>query len=426
VARFSVLVLPYMFLYITWKLLDKRSQRSFLDVLYLGSIGYMFLIVSAKEFIFVGRSDATAALLLLPLTYFSVSFSPTESWKSVLYGFIWGSVGTFLVLTNWRMLPIVFALFLFNIWMYRYKYQATFRIIAIYLASYVCASAVIFSLLLYYWFGFDLSLYHKHFFGIYTKPSGHGHGTYAHAPAIWFLGSLLKPTVSPQSLKGGPVLLALMVYLLVPGKALVQNRAWLALGLFAFTVCTAAYYLNYYGGGQWYYIPFLIILWFFVCSNYKVMAVSRLAVIGVIILALLCINIKTVITPSLWRVYTMHQAYDFMDIVRSLQQTNSTLSEDSFFFRTSYEDELIDMGDMVSRVRKSGYYGDAFNRTVDYHFERTKTHPPDYIVTGFTESPELRSFIRENYILMTQGPGNFTANGFGETKLFKRKNLTIQ
>jgi hypothetical protein len=113
-----------------------------------------------------------------------------------------------------------------------------------------------------------------------------------------------------------------------------------------------------------------------------------------------------------------------MDQVRSLEQTNSILSEDTFFFRTSYQRELIDMGDMVSRVRKRGYYGDAFNRTVDAHFERTQTQPPDYIVTGFTESPELRGFIQENYILTSQGPGNYTANGLGETKLFRRKNLT--
>jgi hypothetical protein len=426
VARFSVLVLPYMFLFIAWKLLGKRSVRSLLDVLFLGSIGYLFLVMSAKEFIFVGRSDATAALLLLPLTYFSVSFSPTKSSRSALYGFVWGSVGTLLILTNWRMLPVVLALLLFSVWMFWYESHATFRIIGIYLASCVCAAAIIFSLLLYHSFGFDLSLYYKHFFGMYTKASGHGHRTYGHASAIWFLGSLLKPTASPESLKGGPVLLALLVYLLVPGKASVQNRAWLVLGCFVFAVCTATYYLNYYGGGQWYYIPFLIFLWFFLCANYAVMPVSRAVVLGGIMAAFLCININTVIMPSLWRVSTLHQAHDFMDQVRSLEQTNSILSEDTFFFRTSYQRELIDMGDMVSRVRKRGYYGDAFNRTVDAHFERTQTQPPDYIVTGFTESPELRGFIQENYFLMSQGPRNFTANGLGESKLFKRRNLTRQ
>ena len=60
VTRISVLLLPYAFLLVAWKWMSKQS-RSLLDALYLGSIGYLFVIVSAKEFIFVGRSDATAA-----------------------------------------------------------------------------------------------------------------------------------------------------------------------------------------------------------------------------------------------------------------------------------------------------------------------------------------------------------------------------
>src|SRR5688500_18027342 len=58
ITRVSVLLLPYAFLLIAWKWISKQS-RSLLDAVYLGSIGYLFLIVSAKEFIFVGRSDAT-------------------------------------------------------------------------------------------------------------------------------------------------------------------------------------------------------------------------------------------------------------------------------------------------------------------------------------------------------------------------------
>jgi hypothetical protein len=423
VARFSVLVLPYAFVVVAWRLLGKFSQRSFVDAVYLGPIGYLFLVVSAKDFIFVGRSDATAALLLLTLACLSISVAPTKSWMSGLYGLISGSLLTLLILTNWRMLPVAFALLIFSVWMLRYRHQMTSRIAAVYLASCACASAAIFGLFLYHSFDFDLSLYYKHFFGIYSQASGHGHGTYRHASVIWFLGSLLRPTASPDSLKGGPVLLALVLYLLVPGKVSIQNRAWLLLGSFVFTVCTAAYYLNYWGGGQWYYIPFLIILWFFLCTNYTVMPISRRAAAGAVIAVLLCVNARTVVTPTLWRASTFSRAYDFMGSVRSLQKTNSILSEDTFFFRASYQGELIDMGDMISRVRKSGYYGDEFNRTVDTHFERIKKTPPDYIVIGFTESPELRGFIKENYILVAQGPGNFTANGNGESKLFRRKDL---
>jgi hypothetical protein len=419
-----VLALPYAFLFVAWRLLRKSSTRCLLDVVYLGAIGYLFLIISAKEFIFVGRSDATAALLLLPLIYISVAVSPMTSWASVLHGLMWGALGISVILTNWRMLPVVFALLMFSVWMLHYKNHATFRITAHYLAGCACASVAIFALLLFYSFDFDLSLYYKHFFGVYSASSGHGHRTYAHASGIWFLGSLLQPTASPESLKGGPVLWALAVYLLVPNKMSAENRAWFLLAAVVFIACTVAYYLNYYGGGQWYYMPFLIVLWFFLCANYTAMSTSRLAAVGTVMTVLLCVNFRTVIEPSLWRASTFSQAYNFMRELRSLQTKHRLLSEDTFFFRTSYQGELIDMGDMVSRVRKRGYYyGDEFNRTVDRHFERIRQDPPDYIVTGFTESPELRQFAEKNYLVVGRGPANFTANGLGESRLFRRKDL---
>jgi hypothetical protein len=424
VARFSVLALPYAFMFIAWRLLRRFSQGSALDVVYLAAIGYLLLVVSAKDFIFVGRSDATAALLLLPLTYLSVSGRPMASWSSLRYGLLWGSLGILVILTNWRMIPVVGALLVFRVWSSCSKNGMTSRMAAEYLAGCACASAAIFVLLLFYSFDFDLSLYYKHFFGTYSKSSGHGHHTYAHASDVWFLGSLLRPTASPDNLKGGPLLWAAALYLLIPNKMSPENRAWFLLGSVVFATCTAAYYLNYYGGGQWYYIPFVIVLWFFLCVNYQELPRSRLTAVGAGVAALLCINVSTVIAPSLWRVATFSQAYGFMRQLRSLQTRHSVLSEDNFFFRTSYQGERIDMGDMVARIRKSGdYYGDEFNRTVDRHFERLRTDPPDYIVTGFTESPELRQLVKEKYFLAARGPANFTANGFGESRLFKRKDL---
>ena len=123
VARVSVLLLPYAFLLVAWKSLSKQS-RSLLDPLYLGSIGYLFLIVTAKEFIFVGRSDATAALLLLPLIYFSFALAPTTRGSNAVIGGLWGALGISVILTNWRMLPVVSALFLFTLWMLRFKHAS--------------------------------------------------------------------------------------------------------------------------------------------------------------------------------------------------------------------------------------------------------------------------------------------------------------
>ena len=103
--------------------------------------------------------------------------------------------------------------------------------------------------------------------------------------------------------------------------------------------------------------------------------------------------------------------------------TNSVLSEDTFFYRTSYAGELIDMGDTAFILAKSGYYGDDFRRTVQRHFDRLRSHPPDYILTGLCGSPELNALIGERYVLEMEGPGNLMANEFHNSLLYRRKDL---
>jgi hypothetical protein len=84
------------------------------------------------------------------------------------------------------------------------------------------------------------------------------------------------------------------------------------------------------------------------------------------------------------------------------------------------------MGDTASIAVKSGYFGDEFNKTVDRHFERIQNHPPDYIITGFTESPELRKLIEEKYVLRAEGPRNLTATYYNSSRLFMRRDLVTR
>ena len=423
VTRFAVFILPYFFLALAWRFIARYSKKPVLHTIYIGSIGYLFLLVSAKEFILVGRSDATAAVFLLLLIFVSTSFSPKKLSTAGLHGFLCGIFGILAILTNWRIAPTILAVLIFTLWMCMFIRLNNKGLAFVHLICFSTASLGISVIILYYIFDFNLPLYYQHFFGFFTESSGWGSTPYGHRPAIWFLGSLFKPTASPDSLKGGPLILALSVYFLVPGRGEKERKGWIILGCFVFVTCAFGYYLNYYGGGSWYFIPFLIVLWFFFCKNFSKMSESRLLVLGIIILALLCINIRTVIVPSLSRIATMHKAHNFMRVVRSLAETNTILSEDTFFFKTSYQGELIDMGDTISAVFKSGYYGDEFNNTVNEHFNRIKRNPPDYILTGFTESPELKKVMEEKYTLIIDGLENLTANGYGATRLFKRRDL---
>jgi Domain of unknown function (DUF5060)/Putative collagen-binding domain of a collagenase len=431
VTRVAVFLLPYVFLVVAWNLIRKSSQKSLLHVLYLGSIGYLFLVISAKEFLFVGRLDATAGLFFLLLVYAAISFLPKTDWKTVIHGFACGAMAAAVVLTSWRFMPSIVGVLMLTIWLYARGNHANARRIAIYLTSYVFAAAAMLMLILFYFFEFDFVRYYKLFFGMWSQASGWTDAKYGspydRSMGAWgsFFLHLLNPTAPPYALKGGPLLLTLAVYALVPDKVQSTNKAWLLLGCFSFIFCALAYYLNYWGGGQWYFIPFMIILWFFVCANYSRMTLSRLALLGICALVLVCLNARTILFPTFQRAITMERAREFMTMVRGLQGTNSIVSEDTFLFRTSYQGELIDMGDQISLVTKGGFYGQEFNRIAQRHFEQTLTHPPDYFVTGLTESLESRALMNEKYILIAKGPDNLSANGHGETRVFMRKDLII-
>jgi hypothetical protein len=167
-----------------------------------------------------------------------------------------------------------------------------------------------------------------------------------------------------------------------------------------------------------------MVLWFYLCTRYSAMPPGKQALLGLSVLVLLALNVPTVVVPALHRARTLRQAAAFMAQLRSLQQTNSIRSEDMFFYERSYQGELIDMGDTISAVSETGYYGEEFDRTVKRHFDQITGSPPDYIVTGFTASQELNNLIAARYVLVAQGPDNFTADGEGlKTRLFRRSDL---
>jgi len=419
VIRLPVFILPFLFFILAWKMIGKLAVGSFLHVLFFGSVGYLFLVISAKEFLFVGRSDSTVAVLLLILLYISISSSAKTIFVTALYGFLAGLLGTLVTLTNWRTGPTAIAILLFTFWQLRTDKQASHRLMGVYIGACATASVITSGLMLYHVSNLNLSVYYQYFFGFYSKAAGWSiDASYGGSP-IRFLLSLFNPIAAAS--KGGPLLLTLTAYALIPGKGESVNKGWLLLSTFSFLFCAIAYYMNYWGGGQWYFIPFLIILWFFFCANFPRITLSKLTLLGFCILVLICLNVKTVVIPTLKRVVTMEQAHEFMATVRALQKTNSVLSEDTFLFRTSYQGELIDMGDTVSVFAKSDYFGEDFKQTVKRHFEQVRSNPPDYLITGFTESPELRMLIEERYILLADGPANLTANGHRESKLFIRK-----
>ena len=381
-------------------------------------MGYLFVFLCAKDVILVGRSDATVALLFLPLVYLSMSFPARTERRAAVHGLVCGVIATAVMLTNWRSVPAVVAVLGIALWTYRKGGVVSRRLTGYYAACYLGASVAICGVILRYFFHFDLGLYYRHFVGFYARGAGwvdsSGGGVIPFGDSylrsrISFLASLFSPTA----------------WLLIPAQGWSLNRAWGVLSLWVLAFCALAYYLQYYGGGPYYFVPFFILLWFWVCKNSAAMGATRTAVLGIVLLALVGVNYRTVVGPTLRRALGIERAYRFMGTVRSLEETSTVVSEDTFLFRRAFRGESIDMGDTVSAFRRTGYYGELFNQTVDRQFDRVRRNPPDYIVAGFSESPELKALIDKRYALIAEGPHNLTANGGRTSKLFKRKDPVV-
>jgi hypothetical protein len=425
VIRFAVLLLPYIFFGIAWKVLPKHSPSSRWHVLYFGSVGYLMLLVSAKEFLLVGRSDATVALLYLLLVYFSLAFTPAQNPRIALHGCLCGMTGIAIVLTNWRVAPCVLAILAFSVWQYWQVHRNMGRTAAFYLISYGITCITLWSLQFFYLFNANWVLYYKHIFGFHSPDSGWGISDSGRGSTLSFLVSLFNIYADPSRLKGGPLLLAGLVYALTPKPSTKSRNAWLLLGGAVFLANALPYYLNYNGGGAWYFIPFVIILWFFWMLHSAQMSDLKLVFLGFGLCVFLALNYRAVCLPTVHRLATMNQAGAFQTKVRSLQEQHSLLSEDTFLFRTTYKGDVIDSGDEVSAVYPTGYYGKTFTQTVQQYWDRLQREPPDYIVTGFTESSELNNFIEQRYVLSATGPANFTANGGESLRLFQRKHAGL-
>ena len=420
VTRFAVFLLPYLFLGISWRLMGRSSRSSLLQILYMGSIGYLLLVLSAKEFLLVGRFDATASLFFLLLMYVSIAGSCKQQNSILLHGCVCGGLGMAVTLTSWRVMPAVMAVALFTLWRLKTIHQATKRQLFLYGFAYVITFVIIGCIVIAHQFNWNLALYYKHFFGFFSSASGWGASEYGRGSILSFLLSLFNPYAAPDHLKGGPLLLVLLMYIFSFKGSINISGDWIVLAGFVFLSNAAAYYLNYNGGGSWYFIPFMIVIWFIWMESAAQLNTKRLATFGLLVLVLLIVNYRTVLVPTSTRLIRMQEASQFLTQARALQSDYTVLSEDTFLFRTSYQGDVIDSGDEVSAVHATGYYGPAFSRTVNRYFDRLQSHPPDYIVTGFTESPELQELIAQRYQLIDSGPGNLTGNGEASSKLFQR------
>jgi hypothetical protein len=422
VSRLFVLMIPFVFLFVSWRLTAATSGTSHTPVLFLSSLGFVMLMVTAREFIFVGRSDATITVLLLIALYAALSTAPRSVLTAALYGASSGLLGIAMVLTIWRLAPVTLGVFVFSIWRFLWVERISKRLVGTWAVAYGLTCVVAFGLILHFVFHGDLRLYYGHFFSYFAATSD-ASGKHYPGSVLAFLLSLFNPTAAPNDYKGGPLLLAGVLYAVTWGMGGTLAEGLKALSVFALVVSSVGYYFAYKGGGSWHFIPFFIIFWAYLCTVQASIPRARLAWVAFCVAGLVGLSAQTVVVPTVQRALRRDEAMAFLKTLQMVDSTHTVVSEDLFFFRTKYQGELIDMGEDTDLVLHSGVIDEAFANTARRHFDRLRNDPPEYIVVGSGASPELEQLIRDRYVIEAKGPGNLTGDGLVSSRLYRRRDV---
>jgi hypothetical protein len=119
-------------------------------------------------------------------------------------------------------------------------------------------------------------------------------------------------------------------------------------------------------------------------------------------------------------------ARDFREEMTHLTVGHTLFSEETHFFEYRYQGELVDTGDTDQAIARTGYFGEAFNRTFEKYVQELVAHPPKFVVAGLLEggsprilSAPLQQLLSQRYTLRLRSNNSAFANP-GSQGLYER------
>lgn len=383
---------------------------------------YLLLLGLQPPHFLVGRSDPTALFLLALMAWNAAGPTPPAALPggaSYARHAATGLLGAMVILANWRYFPAVGAVaagYLFESLASLPRHRAFGIAVRATLAS-ALGALVPFALVLGGLFHGDTTLYHRHFFGFFSADSGWGTtraDTFTLFPAALFEAHGLLHLTALGSVALG---------LWRPASSLprkIQGAVWLPLLGLLWLSTSIAYFLNHGGGGLYYYAPCYLLLALHLARAVDwpaILPLGRTAIVGLLLAGL----------PwgEVWRqCVALHNSFEdahsFIAACRDTAGEASIYSEEYHLFKARYGGELIDMGDEVFAVSRSGYFGPAFTATANRQFAALQQQPPAFVLTGGLASEPLQALLVQAYTPALRIPYRPSYAGPAQT-LYRRK-----
>jgi hypothetical protein len=411
VTRAFVPVLPAMMLALFF-----QASRRWIDALvWSGGIVLLLYGLGPMQFL-IGRSDPAAVALLCALLLAAQLLRknrPHTATKLLLGGVGLGALASAMALTNSRyMLTAGIVLVGYGV---EYVTEARDRRLvagAAYGFGVLAAMGLFWVILVETLFHGDIELYYRHFFGVFTRASG------------WGAMGRMPYELFPAELREGRFLLHLGLTLTL---AIAVRAAWPTAGRRMHVVAWAlalsvgwagftwAFAFNHGGAALQYFAPIYIIGVHLARTRIDWAAVPRVQMITVALAISVGLPWSMTVRQALAIRNCCTEGRAFADEIRSIVGNAPVYSEDIHLFRRRYNSEVIDVGDMVTRVARRNYFGPVFRTTVERQLENIRQHPPRFVLVGSLAvvSDDLRALLEHRYaVAVRSGPlllGNYGA-----------------
>lgn len=399
VTRFFVAWLPIALL-----ALFGIATRHWLSALLCAGAVHVFLLGFGTAQFLVGGSDPTALVLLcaqLGVGEWLRRRPPVRIRVMIGAAILMGSLAAAVIAATWRFVPVAGAVCLVYGLVVALARQSPIKsFLSFAVLNLVGALAILLGL----WAGIfngRTELLTKHFFGIFTRESG------------WGLHGRMPFELIPNELTTDRMLfhvgLVLLVIIAVRSawRQRVERTAivvWVIMFAAAWSATAWAFARNHGGGGIYYFAP----LYLFAATF-----ISRLVCCQTGAVRLRILGIALVIIGLPWADIA-HQALQLRNADRDArrfmhqfaEQTRGAYvySEDVHLFRKSYAGEVIDMGDTVSAVAATGYFGPDFTASVQRNTNALVRDPPEFVLLGHSAvvSASLRDLLAKRYAVVLE------------------------
>jgi hypothetical protein len=182
-----------------------------------------------------------------------------------------------------------------------------------------------------------------------------------------------------------------------------------------------AFAYNHGGAGLQYFAPLYVTIAYLLASRVPWPAIPRVPVAVMTGLLIVGLPWAMLVAQVLELRRTADRAETFLQTMRAQVGPAIVYSEDIHLHERVYRGQVIDVGDMITRVAPRGYFGPQFTATTVRQARALREDPPRFVLVGGLSvvSDNLRDLLAARYEVAARSGPLLIGNGGGPLTLYR-------